>query len=140
MRIRLGQQDDGGQGLAVVNRRVADPLVKIVLCLGAKDRLIGRADGAEHPREPAHLLFAVFARNLVIEIVERKRHVRSQALQQRNNLLVQRMGFAPRDHEHADAAAVADQRQRCGGADVAFRGSLAPGLGVRIVQIVVADA
>ena len=48
--------------------------------------------------------------------------------------------LAPRDEQHADALAVADQRQRRRRADLAGLGALAPGQRTRIVQEIVADA
>ena len=80
-----------------MDRGVADALVEIVLGLGAKDGLVGRADGAEHPVKPEHRPFAALARGLMVEIVERKGDVRGHAFEQRDDLLIERMGLAPGD-------------------------------------------
>ena len=54
--------------------------------------------------------------------------------------VVDRVRLAPRDQQHADAAAVAGQRQRRRGADLAGFGALAPGQRTRVVQEIIADA
>ena len=79
-RTRLGQQDGGGDGLSAVDGGIADPLVELLLGLGAKNGFVGRADGAEHPGQPSHRPLAVLARRLMVEIIERKGKIRRHAL------------------------------------------------------------
>ncbi len=56
------------------------------------------------------------------------------------SLPVDRVRLAPRNEQHADALAVAGQRQRCRRAHLVGLGALAPGQRARIVQEIVADA
>src|ERR1700686_5315252 len=60
-----------GSGFSAVNRGIADELVELLFGLGAKNRLVGGADGAEHPVQPSQGALAALARSLVLEIVER---------------------------------------------------------------------
>ena len=139
-RVRLRKQDHGSRGFSAVYRGIANPLIEILFGLGAQNGFVGRADGAEHPVQPPHHTLAVLARGLMVEIVERKRNVCRHALQHRDDLPVDRVRLAPRNEQHADALAVAGQRQRCRRAHLIGLGPIAPGQRARIVQEIVADA
>ena len=76
----------------------------------------------------------------MVEIIERKRKVRRHPLQQRNDRRVDRPGFAPRDEQYADAAAVAGQRQPRRRTDMSSGRTLTPGQRMRVVEVIVADA
>ena len=88
----------------------------------------------------SHRPLAVLARGLAVEIVERIRNVRRHALEQRDDLVVERPGLAPGDEQHADAAAVAGQRQGRRRTDMRLTCSFSPGQRTRVVQVIVADA
>ncbi len=137
--IGFGEQHHRGEGFAAEHRGVADPLIQIVLGLGAKDRLVGGADRAEHAVEPTHRPLTALARRFMVEIVEREGYVRRHALEQRDDLLAERVDLAPRHHENADAAPATDQRHRRSCANAAGRGAAAPGRRAGIIDVVVAD-
>jgi len=139
-RVWFGKQGHRGERFPAVNHGVANTLVKLLLGLGAKNRLVGRDDGAEHPVEPAHRPLAVLARGLAIEIVQRKGDIRRKSLEHRDNLGVDRSGFTPCDEEDADAAAIAHQRQGRRRADMSGGDTPAPRQRTRVVQEIITDA
>ena len=120
---------------------IANPLIQLLLGLGAQDGFVGGTDGAEHPVQPAHCPFATLARSLMIEIVERKGNVGRYALQHRKYLAVDRPWFAPGDKEDTDAAAVAGPPAAAPPPHrpSAALGAVAPGQRARVVKKIVAD-
>src|SRR5262249_50996172 len=86
-----------------------------------------------------HRPLAILAGGFVVEIVERERDVFRHPLQQRDYLLTERARLALGDEEYADTLAVAGERHRRRGADMALGNALAPGKRAHVVQIVVAD-
>jgi hypothetical protein len=123
-----------------VHGGIANQLVKFPLGLGAHDRFIGGADGAEHAGEAARGALTVEALGFMLEIFERERDVLRHPLQHREDFIVQRSRLALGDQQDADAAAVADQRhcRRC--TNLAIDGALPPGQRAGVVEEIVADA
>jgi hypothetical protein len=75
----------------------------------------------------------------VVEIIGRERNVRRHALQHRDDLTIERIGFSPGNKKYADAATVAGQRQRRRRSDVPGPGTVALGQRTRVIKEIIAD-
>ena len=121
-----------------MHRGLADHFEQLRARFRPHDRLIGGAEGCEHARHSLHRPLGIAPLLFVLEIAEPKRNVGRHARQHRD-AFCQRAGAAPVDHQRADAAAIAGQRQRRGRADARLAHLFPPCPGARVVDQIMAD-
>ena len=99
---------------------VADLLEHFLDVLRAQDRSVGSAQRLEHIADATTYAFCLFALLLLFETAQRKGNVLDHSLHQTYDLIGERTRFGEIEQKHPDAAAILQDRNRCGRAKSLF--------------------
>ena len=119
---------------------VANQLIKLLGGPCAQDCLIGGAKRCEHFCQSSSRSLVALAGIFAIEVVEPERQIFNHAREKRDCFFVEGVNLVEHDHQHADALATTDHRQRRRGTGARTTCDLVPGLQAFVVEEVIADA